>query len=472
MIDHDDLTRRLGESLRTNAGHVTVPDEPFDPGRPGLALATSAPQRRRPRALVAAAAVFVVALAGAAVALRPGPGSQADDTMTGQPYPPVASPLPPAAEGVPAPSAAPAGLDLWGVGWSAPRQGTGDPTTWAQLLGDPGDPEVALLIESESSAPGSGNADGTLLSVRGHDATLLPAKDRPDDAWTLSWEEGDAALSASFRGMTQDEAVAALDALQPRAGGGGGFDVPAGGSLTVLDEVLDPAAPAAIGVFTYAEALPVGNVPAGPQLEVRTSAATGTKTLGYLLTWFNGSRDADGRARSSDAGGMLHVVAPDGLDVLADPGGTGVPREVVEQVVAGVAPATAADLTALWTEANERVAALPLVAEIALSSGTLELRGEARALCLRLDAGRSCQAAMPAGVAVAIDGTVAASFDAGGTWYVGAATTAVAPTVDPDQPETESGADGTWEGLLVRPEADVDQVDVWFGDTGVGLTRP
>ena len=477
MIDRDDLTRQLSESLRANAEHITVPDERFDPERSGLALAVGAPPGRRPRArLAAAAAVVVVAVAGGVVALRSDP--PADDaitdpgTGTSQESPTMAWPTPPTTDGVPVPAGAPDGLDLWGVTWWGPSPDATDPTRWAQLFGDPDDPAAALLVESQPAVPGGGG-DGTPLLVRGHGATLLPAKDRPDDAWTVAWDEDGAALSASFRGMTGDEAVTALDALQPRSGAGSaGFDAPAGGSLELLDEVLDPVAPPVTGVFTYRDQPPAGNGPAGAVLEVRTAAATGSTTLAYLRTWFNGSRGTDGRATSQDTTGFLRVVTPDGLDVVGDPGGTAVPPEVVEQVVASVAPVPATDLTALWTEANGRVAALPLVATIPLASGTLELRGDAPALCLRLDVGPVCQTTRGSGDAVAIDGQVAASFQAGDAWYVAAASATGAPSLEPDDLDPEEGADGTWHGLLVRPDAGVDQVDVMFGDQGMGLSRP
>ncbi len=140
--------------------------------------------------------------------------------------------------------------------------------------------------------------------------------------------------------------------------------------------------------------------------------------------------------------------------------------------------------------ASHRVAALPLVSEAALTSGTLEIRGsdDARALCLRSATGEvTCAAPSPRAGPPGVPETRTAGLVLEGTWYVVAAgpvpaEMSVAPAlsepatghgagVDGPPIPTETATVGPWAFTLARPDELAD-ILVLFGGSGSSVSPP
>jgi hypothetical protein len=288
---------------------------------------------------------------------------------------------------------------------------------------------------------------------------------------------------AAFRGMTATEAAAAVDTLRDRPDGAWGFDTPAGGPLTLLGEA-EAVPVGSRAELTYAAGVPDDGV---PMVYVQTTAATGGITRSYLHTWFAGERDDDGRAVSSiPQSGIASVVWPDGRAAGGTIVGDAMQLAALEQLLASAQPTSAAQLVGLWSETNDRLANLPLVAGADIGPGALELRGEQghpRTLCLRLAAGTACTAPglglHGGGTISGGDSPIVVGLPVGQVWYVVAA----APdgedvTFHPsDLPVVEaqaSGSAGVWKVWLAQPPNGVDEVLVERrdGDTGRTVHRP
>lgn len=368
-------------------------------------------------------------------------------------------------------------MSLWGVEWDPPRSDEGadlDPDHWTQLFADADDPEAMLLVDYHTDELGRDEGrEGPHVTVRGHDAVVGPYR---DGAWgldALHWQEGDMSATVAFRGMTPEQAVAAVDALRERPGGGVGFDAPADGSLTLLDEALDPVPPAVVATFGYASEAPIGQAP-DQQVSLRASQAVGRTTSAYLKTWFVGERSDDGVVVAHlPEVNHVDLVQPDGQAVGLDAWpGSGVSQQVLEQLARSVRPSTVDQLGDLWSEVNDRVASLPVIASVELPSGTIEvhgLDGSPRAVCLRLAVGTSCPA-LPA--ASGEGNRLVTSLDVDGIWYVAVATTIPGVTLGEDVPAESGTADG-WDVRLARPADGIASVDIGDdSDTGMTVYRP
>jgi hypothetical protein len=434
---------------------------------------------------VPAAAAAALILAGAAVTVWVSADSEATPTRTG---PSSADPglevleaapsvVPPMPDGVLAPAGdPPEGLVLVGATWDQ-VDGVAAGTLRSQLFTVKDLPGAALLLELQPTDGGTGG--GTRVEVRGVEATTMAHKDRPADATTISWTERGAAISASYLAMSETEAIAALKSLAWRDDTWtAGFE-PGDGSTELAGDAELPAEPRIYGTFHYR---PTGDksTPGLDLIELRTAAATGGATPGTLDTRFfaglddagGGEEPGDGVATAWDGIGWLSIAHPDGteVDVMANHAD----RDRLAQLAAAVAPRTAAELTDLWTQANDHLVALPIRTEVALPSSTLTRRGPDRAdvLCLQVDAGTACSGAD------GDDGLLTASFLVGETWVVIAASTDGDPVVSRsagpgDEPlPGETGADGDWRVAVVAPPDDARSVQALVDGDGADLPRP
>lgn len=446
--DPGDLERQVATTLESHARDLAVVPRPFEPVRPALDLGggdpldpPSSPSRHRVLRAVAAALVVV---AGAAAVLVARTADDPEDLRLQ------------AVPGLPEDALiptwdAPDGWELSGLDWDIDPLTAGDllgGAQTAQLIGDPADEEAAgraLLVQS--------NAGGVVdfperTTVRGAPGRWGP-DDRNPDVTTLTWDEDDVSMRATYRGLSTPEVVAVLDALTVRPGGlEEGFDLPTGGlpgGLELLGEASDPdpgTGPTAVSVTFGPRVLAEPGSAGGPphRARVRTTSPSGGLTADYLLTWFMGGRDDAGVARwwspsvdPDEASGdeaaldgnpvagtldgaplvgysgpehgeaVLRTIGPDGraVSVLIDDDavaadGLGAPEDVARDIADSVAPATSEQLSELWEGLIDQWAARDLVAEVPTPAGTVELRGTGSetVLCLRGGEALSCAPAV------------------------------------------------------------------------------
>lgn len=460
------LTDRLRATLQAEAEQIGGPD-PDVVHLPTPAPAPNRPDRRR--WLLAAAVLAAVVGAAGVVALRSGderPSDVADGESTAiRP----ADRLGEAPEGVLAPGWVPDGLTLRDVSW---RHGdaVGDVEGFVQLFGrGGGTDDGALLVEIQPNSDGQ-LSDGERTTVRGHEAGILPAKEPPDAASTISWLEAGAAISATFVGMSLDEARGALDDLVWRSADQmEGFAPPPdlAGTLGLLGEAPLAASSGTHGSFTYL---------AGDQrFGVGTSTGNGSMSSSYLQAWLHDTPGADGMVERLDTElGFLIRAWPDGRSVVVDALEATSLYDTLEQVADGVRPVSAAELVARRDEVAVRVAAEPLVASARFDLGALEVRGEGprTALCLVPppgDAGRVCSGLDDlTGTDVWVDLLV------GDTWYIAAASTTGKPAVTDGAVEVGAPApDGEWQFVLAAVPDDKVTAQVLFTQTSSGvIERP
>jgi hypothetical protein len=424
-----DFERQLAASFETHARGLTVRPRPFQPVRTDLDLGDgdpTAPPSRWPsrsrgpspargigrRRILGSMAAGILAAAVVAAAVVAGGDGEEPVRLSGVPAVP---------EGALAPDwTGPAGWELSGLDWRAEPGNAGlrlsAPTT-AQLLGDPADadtPDAALLVEANAGSSPDGMQPTTVRGTPG-----LWGPDERDPAQTaLLWAEQDVDMRASFRGMTLEQAVAALDGLVVRAGGPeAGFDVPPGGlptdvpgGLVLLGEATDgspstspPAVLATYGPRRSAAGMDMGALEASAA--VRTVARSGGATPAYVTAWHLGGRDGEGVAEwwSPDDGtgqASLVTVRPDGslVDVAIDPeaaADVNDPEEMARDITSTVGPVTAEQLSDTWSGLVDQWVAQDLLVAVPTDAGTVELRGPADGpvLCLRAGDLLTCEPA-------------------------------------------------------------------------------
>lgn len=382
---------------------------------------------------------------------------------------------------------APAGFDLWQVSWYRSPVDTVAAGFKYQLFktGDDGDAGILVWLQP-------GGDDGACcdpVTVRGQDGTIGEAKDFPDSADTVNWNESGAAVSATFTGMSADDAVAFLDTLDWRSDDPfEGFASPEGAPLSLVGETTDD--PDATGLDLNAEFVYLGAggaAESGP-LRAQTSVPSQAPEEGvfgadYLTTWLHGTPDDEGALVAFDPFGILTVARPDGTTVSIDGHGAPVDDEdVLHQIADNLAPITGDELDALEHSANDRIVALPLLASAEAAQATLEVRGrdEYFALCAtRNETEPRCQPGLedlggPIVTASAVidgDWVVAAASMEGQVSIVGSSTFSSGDEPD-GLPGAETATDGAWDFAVALPSADIDVVTVQTSHGAVELSRP
>jgi hypothetical protein len=488
-LTDDELIEELRSTLHRRANDVRdVRDalDHFDPTQPGADISVvtpPVPRRHGSPWLKAAVILVLIGAVAALVVVRSSHHSRVDVTSTpGDPLPPDTSNVP----GGLAPRSAPAGTQLWSIDWN---QEASDPvSTRTELFGQADGQGGEVLVQVTDANPGSTGCCTPVL-VRGQQGQVGPAKEFPETTSNLSWQE-DATISASFKGMSQADAISFIDSLQWRGPDHrGGFDVPAGAAMTLLGEVAgDPPTSLATTLeLTYRDTPASVDIGTGVQREVRATVGPGRETSRYLKTWFDGSKDSDGIARSYEtAFGTYSEAAPDGRYVWVDANKTPSTEAELRAISDSLVPQTGAELLALRAQAEGAAAALPSVASIPLPSGVVDVRGdaEARTVCLRVDAVTRCSVPTPDLDGGAVNNV--GSFLVGGEWYVVYASTNdpqvtsghSPPPYNSTNPDvltpvpSERSADGAWHAVLSRP-TNLQRVQIADGDQLSGdVLRP
>ena len=486
-LSDPDLTDLVGRTLRAKARSVTAPEasRPFEPTLrlPTLSVPPVAPEpsfsaapapaagdrgRRWPRwPLPVTAAVLVLVVGCAALVLSDDDGTQ---VQVGRPGPnepdleirttALGDPLVP--QWVPEDLALTEGS--WGTGEVFSDYGP------MQLFLD-GD-QAGVAIEIGPSLPGTILGD-EFVTVRGTEGSVTHSN-RAD--LRVHWQE-DASLTATVRGLSQDEALAFLDSLTWRSDDhAAGFAPPSGRALSLVGENLD-ARPATHVYLTYSN-------PTGRTLTLRSLAGTGRPSSSYLIGWLLDGRRDDGTVGlfDPDVAGEIELRWPDGNSL--DLRGTGLSRDEMRRVVASLAPAGPDALAQLETQSSSHLAELPLIAEATLPSGTVQRReaGDEHAACLRLgDAEPVCPNFSYLPTWFDVSDSVVANFALDGTWYVIAVASQPVTIAGGDplslMPGTpvpgETTFDGTYHYLLARPDPSLPTVVIGQAGLGsMGLSRP
>jgi hypothetical protein len=296
-----------------------------------------------------------------------------------------------------APVDLPDDLVVWDVGWATIGGTYGTPFV-EQVFGTydaTNTLATGMLIRIQSPIdevlPGESIPRITVRGAQGYLYSAV-APDATADPISLMWVEGTREISVRARGMTLDEAVAMLDALQWRADASSSFE-PSSISLPLVTEaesgkefrgdrtnfsITNPDGPTTVNgqlasdvVIVEIGAPPVGSLP--PEFV------------------YDGERRADGSVVYSRS---ALVVEPDGTIVQILGSASDEPT-LADQVIAALRPIDGADLTALVEAASGRVQQLPEVAASDFPEGRIVLRGGTAewplAICLVLDSAQRCR---------------------------------------------------------------------------------
>jgi hypothetical protein len=429
----------------------------------------------RRRLLVPAAAVIVVLalLGGGAVGLRGGSNDKQVGTVV----------VGDAPDGWLVPTWVPEGMELWGVEWSgsSDQLQTSEPGTIPQLFGNP-DGGRAIYITSFRYEVPLDTADQ--VTVRGQDGQAGPGWDaeETDMGDAITWDERGATVTALYKGMSQDEAIAALASLEWRSDDpADGFAPPADGSLPLSAEVSSRQPVGRDVTLVYSEGVPAAGTDEG-RLGLWIHASTGgAVSAGYLEGWYEQGPEAGGGERPVSRYDQdwheLTVLWPDGRSIDISP--AGVPqselpsREMLERIADSLAVSAEADLAALRDTSEANIEALPVLASTETSIGTVQVHGESGFLQMCLgrpsEQGPSCMTDTLGGRSFD-DGTAIATAEwtVDGTWYVAVATKGDEPQVvggrnrsgSPDAGElpAETTTIGEWTLRLVQPAPDIELV--------------
>lgn len=473
-------------TLASQAREATIPTLPFDPTRHTSFTGVDAggpelvaPGRRRGRgplrgsgrvrwlAPLAAAAVAVVVVAvGMVVA------GHDDQPRTRTERNPIAQPPTDTPDGALLPGWLPEGLVPWGGGWGRPGP-VMIPNGTLQLFKGEGD--AVLMIEFQP--PNLHSSGGEPVTVRGVEGGLTRPPDETSFApGFLHWREGNGNTNdVIWQNMRAEDVIAFLDGLTWRGPDNqDGFVPPTGGDLRLVGEVRATATQAVTTEFLFGDpASPPRTQHEGRYLWMQTSSATGRADDFFYLNWL--ATDGEGEVPSLGGDpdeeidpGMAAVSWPDGRTVMIR--SRGVSQDELRRVVDSIAAGTGQDLDRLHAAIGERLAALPLVGQAALPSGTVEMRdggGDDRAACLHLPAREPACGWL--GFTPDTEGPdlglVQASVTIDGTWYaLAVATKPVELTSeDPLNPTTlvlanETGTDGPYYFALALPPPEMQHV--------------
>ena len=277
----------------------------------GAVLTHVTPRRPSRRRLAVAAAVVAVVAVGTAGAIAVARDHTGQRVATRPTHRPNRSAAVPSASGL-APTTIPPDVHLVDVVDRYADGATGfEPTQLFGRLDTTGAPSPGVLLRMQPST--GGTSVGDPLTVRGVAGVSATPKEAVGASVRISWTEGDAAIDAVVRGMSQADAIAFLDALRPRGASPlQGFDAT---TLPLLGEQL--TAPAAGRNLTYQYDTAAGRAPADPPaLEIVTQP--NASYPGYLGLWIQGSRQADGSVTVRDPGWGLDLAWPDGRQILVN----------------------------------------------------------------------------------------------------------------------------------------------------------
>jgi hypothetical protein len=469
------LTRTLEVKAEQAVAHL-ADDEHDAPGITGVPGVPGGPPRRRSgrrRVLVPAAALIVaLALLGAGVVVLRGGSSDEPATTVTLGDPP---------DGWLVPAWVPEGMEPWGIDWSSSPGpgGSGEPATIPQLFGDPDEGGAIYLTSFRYDLrPGTGEQ----ITVRGQPGVAGTGwdVDETDVGDAITWDERGATITALYKGMTREEAIAALDSLEARSDDPADGFAPASDSSWPLRGEIRSGQPTGRDVtLEYSDGVPASGAGGPLGLRIHTSASSAV-SADYLDAWYEQGSEAGGGERplrSYDQDGHeLMVVWPDGRSIIIAPTGappSGMSRATLERIADSLTVATEADLAGLRDAAEANIEALPVVASAGTTIGTVEVHGEGGfvRLCLRAPGEQRsrCGTSLSGGGSSA-DGTALATgeWTIDGTWYVVVASTGEEhqilggrdPSSSPDAGElpSEDIAAGDWTVRLVQPAPDIQQV--------------
>ncbi len=474
----DSELRRAAEEHRTRFEHVAVPDLP------------ERAHHRIKTATVAVAALAVVAIAAVvvAVAVHTNGSPRQLRVVTPSTTPPPSASAPKlrdtSIDAAPllAPTWAPDGEQLWSVSSTGGARESGFPSQLFGTASADGTLTPGLVLEYQSASPGE-SIGGANATVRGAPAAVGEPKDAAGADAEIRWIEGSTQVTAIFRGVSNDGAVAVLNALQPRGSDlSAGFDPasapPEFGLLGERNgsERTDASADA---VFRYAPA------DGAPDIEVATF--THDTYPGYFRARLGGHIGAGGVVVQPDAYSVYHLVTlawPDGRSVRVQTISTD--ASALERIARSVQLISRTQAQSLAEDVNARLAALPVLDTASLPSGTLEVHrtGQRIGICLRGAEGLPV-CASDVGHAETSN-AIAGSALLDGHWYIfgGApdvdviATVAGAlPTPNPAPIPTQRATVGEWHVAVVPIPADVGVVQLTVPTapnqfSGFTLTRP
>lgn len=424
--------------------------------------------RRRRLLVPVAACVMAVALAGAVVL----PNDDDADVAVR----PLVFGDPPAGWLVPA--SLPDGMELWGTDTSSYQQADGDgPATIPQLFGDPqGDQAIYVTSYRYEISPDTAE-DVAIRGTTGSAGTGWGAAEE-ELGQAVRWEERGVSLTALYRGVDRDEAIAVLDALEWRT------DDPLDGYAPPTDDAwpLRAEAPSRDRIVHDANLVYSRGVPSrdggadGDGLRVHTSSSS-TISAGYLETWYlDGSGDGTGPLTTSRDEREVSVHWPDGRAVTVYPEGPGessLTLDALEAIASSSTVATSADMAALRDATESRIEALPVAATADTTIGAVEIRADRGfvRLCLRQpDTTVDCDTSTLGGGA-SDDGsaTATAQWTIDGSWAVTVASRREVPQIVGNRDATSSPSDaaelpaetsvvGDWTVQLVQPPPDLDGI--------------
>jgi hypothetical protein len=408
----DDLERTIARTLAAKADQLDIDDPRHslldDPhGGPPATVIHLTPRRPSRRRVLAVAAAAAVLLAGLGVARRL--GGEPEVATLGAAGTAVYAGQTPGTVGL-LPEAVPAGWALSTLDVGASSEGDGL-HHW-QLFGDGESAPLGRGVLVGSAAGGDRVIEGATRTVHGEPAWVGPPADpsHPAGAVDASWIEDGVVHDVISVGLSDDELIAFLDALEPRDEPTTGFDVP--------EAAFPEVGSATVGGGRTTTATYVG--PAGTTDTVRVMARS-SDLYGGLLHRLDGADSAGGRVRR----GQLDGDPRDRYVAQARDDGWS-----VEVLSTGSATATAdpvvldAFLTALrptsYQELVDLVVAQPITGTHPVGGGrTVELHGtpaEDLGVCVTASGGTTVCA--PAEALPGTDALVAASLVVDGHWVV------------------------------------------------------
>lgn len=435
--------------------------------------------RGRRRVLVAAATCVVVAMALAGVlVLRNGSGTDDADLAVR----PIDLGDPP--DGWLVPAWVPDGLELWGIDTSTsePADG-GDPATIPQLFGDPAGDRTLYITSHRYEISPTTAEDVTVRGTTGSGGIGWGAAEE-ELGGAVRWDERGASITALYRGVSEEEAVAFLDTLEWRTDDPlDGFAPPADEDWPLRAEATSRSTVTREAHLLYSAGVPAvdGGMGSGNVLRVGTSTSSAISS-GYLETWYlEGSGDGTGPLISyRDDWHELIVHWPDGRSVQVSPqdDGASLTRDDLERIATSTIVATTSDVTALRGEAQGRIESLPVVATAGTAIGAIDIHAESGLvrLCLRRPAGHGAEcetSTMGGGQWGEGSATATSQWTIDGSWNFAIASRGHVPRIfdgsDPNVPFRDAGelpvetiVVGDWTVQLVQAPPDVDAI--CFGD--------
>ena len=445
-------------------------DDLDDLGVSALPTGGSRPARRRPWLLFpAAACVMAVALVGAVVL--------PDDDDADVDVRPLDLGDPP--DGWLVPTWLPDGMELWGIDASSHEQQPDPfgPATIPQLFGDPqGDQAIYVTSHRYEISPDTAE-DVAIRGTSGSAGTGRGAAEE-DLGQAVRWEERGVSITALYRGVGRDEAIAVLDALEWRSDDPlDGFAPPADEAWPLRAEATSRDMVEREATLLYSEGVPASDPQYGQSGLVVHASSSSAMSAGYLETWyFEGSGDGTGPLVTyRDDWHELSLHWPDGRSVIVSPQGadTSLTRDEMERIATSLTVATASDLTGLRSATESRIDTLPVVATADTTIGAVEIHAESGfvRLCLRrpASAGPDCDTStLGGGESPDKTARAAAQWAIDGAWAVTVASRGDVPRVfdasDPEAPPTagelpaEATVVGDWTVQLVQPPPGVDTI--------------